>query len=177
MPRTFRFEVALGEFLPRDDPNSPRALAVLGSKVQSKSCLPRTSPLGQRIRVGGERYRVIGVMEPKGQMLGFDLDDTVYIPAARALEMFNRDSLMEIDVLYCEGAPVDEVVAGIRRILLARHGGEDFTITTQQQMMDVLGSILGVLTFAVGCAGRYFAAGGRGRHLHHHDDRRARTPQ
>lgn len=152
MPRTFRFEVALGEFLPRDDPRSPRALAVLGSKVRQE-LFGTDNPLGQRIRVGGERYRVIGVMEPKGQMLGFDLDDTVYIPAARALDMFNRDSLMEIDVLYAEGAPLEEVVAGIRRILLARHGGEDFTITTQQQMMDVLGSILGVLTFAVGALG------------------------
>ena len=86
-------------------------------------------------------------------MLGFDLDDTVYIPAARALDLYNRDSLMEIDVLYAEGAQVDEVVAGIERILIARHGGEDFTITTQQQMMDVLGSVLGVLTFAVGALG------------------------
>ncbi len=152
MPRTFKFEVALGEFLPPDDPRAPRALAVLGSKVRQE-LFGTNNPLGQRIRVGGERYRVIGVMEAKGQMLGFDLDDTVYIPAARALEMFNRDSLMEIDVLYGEGAPVDEVVAGIRRILIARHGGEDFTITTQQQMMDVLGSILGVLTFAVGALG------------------------
>ena len=39
------------------------------------------------------------------------------------------------------------------RILIARHGGEDFTITTQQQMMDVLGSVLDVLTFAVGALG------------------------
>ncbi len=152
MPATFRFDVAQGEFLPADDPRAPRALAVLGSKVRQE-LFDAANPIGERIRVGGERYRVIGVMQAKGQMLGFDLDDTVYIPAARALDMFNRESLMEIDVLYAEGAPVEEVVAGIRRILIARHGGEDFTITTQQQMMDVLGSILGVLTFAVAALG------------------------
>ena len=60
---------------------------------------------------------------------------------------------MEIDVLYSEGASVDEVVAGIRRVLMARHGQEDFTITTQQQMLDVLGSVLDVLTIAVGALG------------------------
>ncbi len=152
MPRTFRFAIAQGEFLPPDDPRAPRALAVLGSKVKEE-LFGIENPLGELIRVGGERYRVIGVMQAKGQMLGFDLDDTVYIPAGRALDMFNRESLMEIDVLYAEGAPVEEVVAGIKRILIARHGGEDFTITTQQQMMDVLGSILGVLTFAVGALG------------------------
>ncbi|HMB72834.1 MAG TPA: FtsX-like permease family protein, partial [Gammaproteobacteria bacterium] len=111
------------------------------------------NPLGQRIRVGGARYRVIGVMEPKGEMLGFDLDDSVYIPAARGLEMFNRTGLHEIDILYAEDAPVDEVVAGIRRILIARHGAEDFTIITQQQMLEVLGSIIDVLTMGVGALG------------------------
>jgi putative ABC transport system permease protein len=44
-------------------------------------------------------------------------------------------------------------VAGIRRVLIARHGDEDFTITTQQQMLDTLGSVLEVLTFAVGALG------------------------
>ncbi len=68
-------------------------------------------------------------MEAKGQMVGFDLDDTVYIPAARGLELFNRQGLLEIDVLYEEKAPIEEVVEGVKRILLARHGGEDFTIT------------------------------------------------
>jgi putative ABC transport system permease protein len=55
--------------------------------------------------------------------------------------------------LYEEGADVDEVVAGIKRILGNRHGREDFTITTQQQMMDVLGKVLNVLTFAVAALG------------------------
>jgi putative ABC transport system permease protein len=151
-PETFAFKVSIGEFLPDDDPRSPRAFAVLGSKMRDELYGNR-NPLGELIRVGGDRYRIIGVMESKGNVLGFDLDDTVYIPVVRALELFNRESLMEIDVLYEDGAPVDELVAGIRRIIIARHGGEDVTITTQDQMMDVLGSILDVLTFAVGALG------------------------
>ena len=149
MPQIFQFNVVLGEFLPDDDPRAPRALAVLGSKVR-KELYGDLNPLGDRIRIGGDRYRVIGVMEPKGTVLGFDLDDTVYIPAARGLEIFNRESLMEIDVLYAEGARVEEVNEGIRRVLIARHGGEDFTITTQQQMLDILGSVLEVVTFYPG---------------------------
>lgn len=151
-PRAFSFEVALGSFLPEDDPNAPRALAVLGSKVRHE-LFGSMNPLGARIRVGGDRYRVVGVMRSKGNVLGFDLDDTVYIPVARALELFNREGLMEVDVLYEEGAPADELAASIQRVLTARHGGEDVTITTQDQMMDVLGSILGILTFAVGALG------------------------
>jgi putative ABC transport system permease protein len=152
MPRIFQFKVSLGEFLPPDDPRAPRAFAVLGSKLRDE-LYGETIPVGERIRIGGDRYRIIGVMEAKGTVLGFDLDDTVYIPAARGLELFNRDSLMEVDVLYAEGAGVEEVREGIRRMLVARHGGEDFTITTQQQMLDVLGSVLNVVTFAVAALG------------------------
>jgi len=148
----FRFEVASGTFLPPDDPRAPRNLAVLGSKMKDQ-LFGDANALGANVRVGSERYRVVGVMRAKGTMIGFDLDDTVYVPAARALELFDRDSLFEVDVLYEETAPVDEVVAGIRRVLMARHGDEDFTITTQQQMLDTLGSVLGVLTFAVAALG------------------------
>ena len=151
-PKTFSVNVRAGRFLPDDDPTAPRAFAVLGYKVKQE-LFGNLNPLGERIRIGGSRYRIIGVMEPKGQILGFDLDDTVYIPAARGLELFNREGLMEIDLLYKEGTSVKRVVAGIKRILESRHGREDFTVTTQEQMLDVLGSILNVLTFAVAAIG------------------------
>ena len=151
-PKTFSMHVSSGRFLPKDDPIAPRAFVVLGYKVKQE-LFGNQNPLGQRIRIGGDRYRIIGIMEPKGQVLGFDLDDTVYIPAARGLELFNRDSLMEIDILYRSGEKVERVVAAIKRTLKARHGREDFTITTQEQMLDVLGSILNILTFAVGAIG------------------------
>ncbi len=151
-PEVWRIAVAGGRFLPPDDPRAPRALVVLGSKVR-RELFGTANPLGQRVRIGGERYRVIGVMESKGQMLGFDLDDAVYIPAARALSLFNRESLMEIDLLYAAGAEARKVAERARKLLVARHGSEDFTITTQEQMLDVLGSILNILTLAVGAVG------------------------
>jgi len=148
----FRFEVAMGRYLPPDDPRAPRSFAVLGSKM-ARELFGDANALGANVRVGSERYRVVGVMKPKGTMIGFDLDDTVYIPAGRALELFDRESLFEVDVLYEEGAPVNEVVEGIRRLMLDRHGDEDITITTQQQMLDTLGSVLDVLSFAVAALG------------------------
>ncbi len=152
MPEAFSMPVATGRFLPRDDPENPRAFVVLGKTVK-KELFGRENPLGRRVTIGSGSFRIIGTMEPKGQILGFDMDDAVLIPAARAQELFNREGLMEIDVLYPEGWPVEEVVAGIRRILIARHGREDFTITTQQQMLDVLGKVLNILTAAVGTLG------------------------
>jgi len=152
MDRAFRMQVGSGRFLPPDDPRLPRPFVVLGAKVADE-LFPGESPLGRRIQIGNQPGRVIGVMEPKGQILGFDMDDTAYIPAGRALDLFERDGLMEIDVLYRHGYQAEEVVAAIRRILVNRHGQEDFTVTTQQQMLDVLGSVLSMLTVAVGALG------------------------
>jgi putative ABC transport system permease protein len=162
MPSVWSFDVKLGEFLPPDDQTAPRAFVVLGSKVRDE-LFGHANPLGERIRVGGSRFRVVGVMESKGTLLGFDMDDAVYIPAARALELFNKDGLVDISVLYEETAAPEEVMAGIRRMMIARHGGEDFTITTQQQMLDVLGSVLNIVTFAVaGLGGISLLVGGVG---------------
>ena len=152
VPAVWQMNVAVGRFLPHDDPRTARAFVVLGKKVKDE-LFGALSPLGSRIRIGGERFRVIGVMESKGQMLGFDLDDAVYIPTARALAMFDRESLMEIDLIYGAGSNLDDIVKSVKTLLIDRHGLEDFTITTQEQMLDVLGSVLDILTLAVGALG------------------------
>lgn len=152
VPQVWQVHVARGRFLPHDDPRAARAFAVLGSKVRDE-LFGSANPLGRRIRIGSERYRIVGVMESKGQLLGFDLDDAVYIPAARALSLFNRESLMEIDLLYAAGSSSREVARRAKELLIARHGSEDFTIVTQDQMLDVLGSVLNILTLAVGALG------------------------
>ena len=152
MDRAFRLQVKSGRFLPPDDARTARPFVVLGHKTRQE-LFPGENPLGQRIQIGTIPGRVIGVMESKGQILGFDMDDTVYLPAVRVLDLFNREGLMEIDILYREGVEAGEVVTAVKRMLLSRHGQEDFTITTQQQMLDVLGSVLGMLTAAVGALG------------------------
>ncbi|MFB3080292.1 MAG: ABC transporter permease [Nitrosomonadaceae bacterium] len=146
--QVFNMKVEIGQFLPADDPRSPRAYAVLGSKARTE-LFGNTNPLGASLQVGMSRFRVIGVMESKGQILGFDLDDTVFIPTARALEIFNREGVMEIHIAYQPGIPPQAVVDDARRILVARHGREDFTVTPQQKMLDTLTTVLDVLTFAV----------------------------
>jgi putative ABC transport system permease protein len=151
VPVLWKIKVGSGSFLPEEESN-PRAFAVLGDKLAAE-LFGTASPLGQRIRIGSDRFRVIGVMEKKGQMLGFDMDDTIYIPAAKALELFDRESLMEIDLLYKSNAAVAEVEKAIKRTLIARHGREDFTLITQNQMLKSMDSILNILTLAVAALG------------------------
>jgi putative ABC transport system permease protein len=151
VPEIWRINVISGRFLPPEETN-PRAFAVLGNKLAAE-LFGTANPLGQRIRIGSDRYRVIGVMEKKGQMIGYDMDDTIYIPAAKALELFDRESLMEIHLLYQSNARVSEVENAIKRNLIARHGSEDFTLVTQNQMLKSMDSILNILTMAVAALG------------------------
>lgn len=151
-PEVGHMRVRTGSFLPRDNLHAPRPLAVLGSRAKQE-LFGSANPLGKPIEIGGSRFHVIGVMESKGQFLGMDLDDTVYIPVARALELFNREGLTGFHVTYDPDADAREVEAGIRRIIAARHGRDDITLITQEQMIDVLGSVMNVLTFAVGALG------------------------
>lgn len=148
----FRSTVRSGQFLPVEDASSARAFVVLGAKVKEE-LFGSESPLGQRLRIGGLHFRIIGVMEPKGQFLGIDLDDTAFIPAGRAQELFNREGVDEINIAATEGVPSAIVAERIRRHLVERHGREDFTLITQEEMLKTLSNILNVLTMAVGALG------------------------
>jgi len=150
VPQVFTFEVRQGAFLPPGDPRQGGTVAVLAPKLKHELFGERNA-LGEHVRVGGRRFLVVGVMEPKGELLGFDLDDRVYIPVSQAQTLFNRDGLYEIDVRFALGAEAAHVADKIRALLTARHRGEeDFTVTTQTEMLDVFGRVLGIVSVAVG---------------------------
>jgi putative ABC transport system permease protein len=148
----FNMKVRVGRFLPPEEPAQARALVVLGTTLK-RELFGADNALGAKVRIGGLQFRVIGVLESKGQFIGIDLDDTAFIPAARALELFNRDGLTEIHLSYREGAAIAPVVEATRNLLAARHGREDFTITTQEEMLRTLSNILDILTMAVAALG------------------------
>ncbi|MDD2915610.1 MAG: ABC transporter permease [Gallionella sp.] len=150
--KAFTMKVQSGSFWTDEDNEQARAQVVLGAKV-NQELFAGQNPLGSYLRVGGQRYRVIGVMESKGQILGFDMDDVVIIPAARAMELLNRSGLIEMQVSYRASADVNTVIRSITERLKERHGSEDFTIISQEQALEVLGSVLDVITFAVGALG------------------------
>jgi len=150
--KVFSSSVRIGSFLPADNIGGSRALIVLGSKLR-KELFGQKNPLGARVKIGGLHFRVIGVMAPKGQFLGIDLDDTAFIPTERALELYNREGLMEIHVIYKKGAESSEVASAVKSRLKLRHGAEDFTVTTQEDMLKTLSNVLNILTIAVGALG------------------------
>ena len=142
----------LGEFLPHDNPKSPRSLAVLGPKMRDE-LFGDANPLGELVRVNSERFRVIGVLPHKGDFLGIDLDDAIYIPMAKFQSMFNVNNFQEIDVVHYERYATEEAVASIKRLIIDRHGSEDVTIHTQANMLETLEDIMKWLKFTVAAFG------------------------
>jgi putative ABC transport system permease protein len=148
VPDTWTLKVALGRFLPNEPPEQARNFVVIGDKIK-RELFPTSNPLGKFLRIGQERFRIIGVMERKGQVIGFDMDDIVYIPITHAMSLYNRESLMEIDVAYAPGRDEQQIIKQIKKLLIERHGSEDFTITSQDDIIGTLSSILGILTAVV----------------------------
>ena len=149
VPEVWKFAVRQGRFLPEGDPRRAAPLVVLGPTLK-RELFDEENALGNHVRIGGQRFLVIGVMEPKGQLLGIDIDDSAYIPVANALQIFNKDGLVEVDVLFSSLAAESEVVERIRTLLTERHEGEeDFSITTQTAMIEVMGNVLNIVSIAV----------------------------
>jgi putative ABC transport system permease protein len=152
MAKVYSIKVKIGQFLPPEELENARALVVLGAKLKTE-LFGNANALGALLRVDNLQFRVIGVLEEKGQFLGIDLDDAAYIPTARALELYNRDGIMKINIGYVEGVPAARMSDAIKATLIARHGRENFTITTQEDMLHTLSNILDILTMAVGALG------------------------
>jgi putative ABC transport system permease protein len=137
--------MTLGTYLP-DGAEADRAVCVIGAVVRAE-LFPGVNPLGQNLRIGEERYRVIGVMSSRGTSMSMDIDDLVMIPVRRHMRMFNTTSLFRILVEVGAHASLDVVRYRVVDLLRARHDGEeDVTVLTQDAMLSAFGRILRVLT-------------------------------
>lgn len=149
-PQMFQVAVRAGSFWPKGDPRRGAPVTVLGPKL-ARELFGDENPLGRYVRIASVRFRVIGLLQPKGQMIGMDLDDIAWVPVATSMKLFNLDELFEIIVSYPHAGLAGQVEGSVRRLLTVRHGGnEDFTILTQAAMLQVFNKVMSVITLAVG---------------------------
>jgi putative ABC transport system permease protein len=143
-----RIEMGQGRFLPAGDAERDRPVCVVG-RVIARELFPGRSAVGELLRLGDERCRVIGVIAPRGTSLGMNLDDLVLIPVVRHMKMFDETSLPRIliEMRSHEDLPAGRL-AVIGR-LKSRHDEEDVTIVTQDSMLATFSRLLSVLTAAL----------------------------
>ena len=141
-------KLAAGSSLPEGEMDRGGQGVVLGAKLADE-LFPGERPLGEVVRIGDWRMRVIGVLERRGVQIGVDINDFAVIPVATAMRMFNRSSLFRILLRMNAHSDLDAACSRAIEILRERHGEEDVTCITQDSVIASLTAILNVLTMAL----------------------------
>ena len=143
------FELAQGQFLPDEDWNRGSPVVVIGAKIREE-IFGATPAIGQLVRVGDRRVRVVGVLKSAGTGLGMDTDQLIIVPVALAHALFNSNTLFRILVEAKSREAIPEARDQVLSILKSRHQGEeDVTVITQDAVLATFDKLLGALTLGV----------------------------
>jgi len=142
--------LAQGLFLPEGDPRHAEPVCVIGSKL-ARELFPGRAALGEWLRIGDRRFRVIGVLAVQGESLGFNTDELVIVPVAAAQALFDTEALFRILVEAKTREQIAAAKVDAEEILRERHEGKrDVTVITQDAVLATFDRILRALTLAVG---------------------------
>jgi len=145
-----------GRYFSRSDDDSRRMVCLVGVDVVENLELP-DPPEGQFIRLGSEWCRVVGVMEERGDLLGFSQDDYVLMPYPSMQRFIGgaQEYDIRIQMLVDDITRLDEVKERIRRVLRQEHGltagqADDFRVQTPEQLASGFNAIIGTITAVSG---------------------------
>jgi putative ABC transport system permease protein len=161
-PKVFLRNLHTGTYLTRTDVETGRRVCVLGSKVAHELFGDRDA-VGEQVTIAGVRFRVVGVFAPLGQSLGVDRDNEVHMPITTAQRLFGtgRVDAFAVKAQQRDTIPIlgDQLIKELRK----RHPDTEFSAVTQEQILGVLGKILGILTTVLAAiAGISLLVGGVG---------------
>ncbi|MBW8012627.1 MAG: FtsX-like permease family protein [Chloroflexi bacterium] len=165
------FNVSEGEFINEVHMLGQAAVVLLGTEVAEDLFGRKAGLTGETVRIEGQPFRVIGILEEKGGSSFGSQDDQVLIPMttaqARLIRRSTRDSVDVIFIQAITAEAVPQATEEIAQILRARHrtaiAEDDFTIFNQQDFLETAAAITGVLTiFLGGIAGISLLVGGIG---------------
>ncbi|MGI9135176.1 MAG: ABC transporter permease [Rhodoferax sp.] len=141
--------LAQGRFLAVGDWRRGAGEVVLGAKVRDE-IFGVNPALGQLVRIGDRRFRVVGVLAASGQGLSMNTDELVLVPVAMAQSMFNSNTLFRILIEAHGRDAIDAAKTQVTDLIKARHEGEqDVTVITQDAILATFDRLLGALTLGV----------------------------
>ena len=143
------FDLSQGQMLPNRLGFKAEAVCVIG-KTLRQELFSGQPAIGQWLRAGDRRFRVIGVLKEGGTSFGFDMDDVVIVPVVSAQSLFNVEGLFRLFVEVRVFQQLETVKQQIIALLKERHEGEeDVTVISQDAMLKSVQKILDTLTYAV----------------------------
>ncbi len=148
--------VQAGRFIAESDNLTRRRVTVIGEKVRAELGLPQ-NPVNEYVELGGEWFKVIGLLEAKGDILGFDQDDIVLVPYSTMRSLAGNLSQpdIQIQLSLSEEANVEDVARYLTALLRNAHDLEpdeedDFVIRTPEQLMDTFDTVINMVTLVIG---------------------------
>lgn len=142
--------MGIGRFLPAGDIHESASVCVLGNQMKQE-LFGKAQAVGQWVRLGDRRFRVIGVLAAQGESMGLRTDELVIIPVAAAHQLFNTAGLFRVLIEAKNRDYIAQAVRDAEAIMTERHNGErDVTVITQDALLQTFDRILTALTMAVG---------------------------
>jgi len=144
-----QWRMARGQFLPDFDWNRASPVCVIGSKIESEFFGGKPS-IGEWVRIGESRFRVIGVLGSTGNNFGASIEESVIVPIASSMSVFNTRDVFRVILESKTPELIETVTEFARNTFISRHHGEeDVTVITQDAVLETFNSIFRALTLTV----------------------------
>jgi putative ABC transport system permease protein len=164
------YKVTEGEFITEAQDLGLSSVALIGPETAEKLFGRREGLVGEYIRIEGQPFRIVGVLESKGGSSFGSQDDVVMVPFSTAQARLIRRSSNRVDLIFVQALSAEttkQAADEVAQILRTRHrtevGKDDFTIFSQEDFIQTAATITGVLTiFLGGIAGISLLVGGIG---------------
>ncbi|MCX6782970.1 MAG: ABC transporter permease [Candidatus Levybacteria bacterium] len=148
-PKIISIKITAGRFFKESEQRSNRKVAIIGQTVRT-NLFGQSNPINKTITVSGNRYIVIGIVAPRGSIFGIDQDNSIFIPFTQAQKQFGIDRLNTIYISANKSEDIKIIQAKAINILKKRLTEDDFTIRNQEQTLDTISQITGVLSLVLG---------------------------
>lgn len=145
----YGFELERGAFLPEGELTRDAAVCVIGANI-ARELFPDRDALGQNLRIGDRRFRVIGILGDEGRMIGLDSQELAVIPVSAAQALFNTESLFRLLIRTRSRDDTTRVRDSVVEVIKERHQGEeDVTVITQDALLSTFDRIFTALTLTL----------------------------
>jgi len=139
--------VSEGRFFSEADNDARDAVIVMGKSI-AEEIFGNSNPLGERVKIDGKQFRVIGVLAAQGSSIFEDVDNAIIMPLRVAqYELLGVRHITFIRSKVESEEFMEQTEEEIANTLLDRHGEEDFSIRNSADLLDILTTITNALKF------------------------------
>jgi putative ABC transport system permease protein len=149
-PKIFNTTLEGGRFFSKTESQSGDKVVVIGYKVASE-LFGKADAIGKKIKIGSQRYTVVGVAEERGGSFGGpSFDDYVFMPYKTLSRIYDNKTVLQIFAKIKDAESIDPAIRAIEKQLGKRLEEDEFSVFDQTEILATINNILGMLTIGLG---------------------------